>query len=90
MAAKTFTITTAGSTAGQQIDDNTVAVYILGQIKDGGVQIQSSPTNSNFVNLTGTSSLIAGNSVSSIAIPGGWFARVVTTGFTPTITVVVQ
>lgn len=74
MAAKTFTISAPGPTAGQQLDEETTSVYIRGNLAGSLLFVEASPTDSNYVPVASALPLEP-NMVASITIPSAWYAR---------------
>ena len=81
MAKKTFTINSAGTTAGQQLDAQSVAAKLQGTLSGASVFVEASDTDGNYVNVSGGP--IQQNEITSMSIPAGWYVRARVVGTDP-------
>lgn len=90
MAAKTFTVSAAGATAGQALDAASTSLYVSGTAGGGTIQLEASHQNSGYVPLT-FEDAVESNATYSMSVPSGWFVRVnlLNPASTPSLSVVV-
>ena len=91
MAAKTFTVSAAGATAGQALDAASTSLYVSAGTAGGGtIQLEAAPQDSGYVPLIFVNSVVAG-AIYSVLVPSGWFVRVnlLNPASTPSLSVVV-
>ena len=90
MAAKTFTVSAAGATAGQALDAASTSLYVSGTAGGGIIQLEAAPQDSGYVPMT-FDNAVASNSTYSLSVPSGWFVRVnlLNPVSTPSLSVVV-
>jgi hypothetical protein len=89
MAKKTFTVNAAGVTTGQALDAASTVAKITGDLNGAEVYLEASDTDGSYVTVTGGP--LAQDSVTSLALPSGWYVRTRTVlqGDAPSATVTV-
>lgn len=90
MAKKTFTIDSAGVTAGQALDDISTVAKIQGDLGGAEVFIEASDTDGDYVTVSGGA--IPQNVIETCRLPAGWYvrARVVLGDGTPSATLTIE
>ena len=90
MAAKTFTLSAVGVTAGQALDATSTAMKISGTLNGGTLFIEASNEDDNYETVV-SSIRIEQNLVSTIQLPAGWYVRTNFVGGTaPSATVIIE